>query len=304
LSKEALYTFITIADGFDIKEKIKLVLFLAGLKPSAYIVLKINPESLDEKYRFEQLLKQNKILSSVSRQKGYEEITKIKSNEIRWEFKGVYVGYDLFKDKKTKKEFTRYKKLISKQKLDKAHLLGGKLYNYPLCCTKQYLKETVKYIKKNFTYYRFYKRFHDLDRKFPFIFYSPCSIKCKRTAVLNRKYSNAVKKFTLEIWEQYTKKDKFKVEIIVDEESDLTVKGKTIWPEKEGHEYDVILRKPHNKKYYLYAYLTKKNYEKGTILEATITQRYGYADIEVRKVKGILKGLVHERKMPLIQRKY
>ncbi len=64
-----------------------------------------------------------------------------------------------------------------------------------------------------------------------------------------QKYSNAVKKYTPELWKQYTKKDKFTADIIVDEESDILIKGKTIWPEKNGHEYDVILRKPHNKKY-------------------------------------------------------
>ncbi len=186
ISKEALYTFITIADGFDIKEKIKLVLFLAGLKPSTYIILKINPKSLDEKYRFEQLLKQNKILFSASRQKGYEEITKIKANTITWEFKGVFVGYDLFKNKNAKKQFEKYKNLIAKQKIKEADEIGGKIYGYPSCCIKQRQKETTEYIKKHYTYHEFYKKFHDSDRKFPFVFYSPCPIKCKKTAILNK----------------------------------------------------------------------------------------------------------------------
>ncbi|MBW2966767.1 DUF483 domain-containing protein [Candidatus Woesearchaeota archaeon] len=304
MSKETLYTFITIADGFDIKEKLKLVLFTAELKPSTYVILKINPESLDEKYRFEQLLRQNKILFSASRQKGYEEITKIKGNKIIWELKGIWIGYDLFKDKKTKKLFERYKNLISKQQIKKADLIGGKIYSYPSCCIKQYQKETSEYIKKHYTYYEFYKKLQDIDRKYPFIAYSPCSVKCKKTTALNKKYSNIIKKFTPELWQQYTKKDRFKTDIIVDEESDILIKGKTIWPERNAHEYDVILRKPHNNKYYLYAYLTKKNYEKGTILEASITQQYDYADIKVKKVKGIIKNLIHERKMPLIGRKY
>jgi hypothetical protein len=304
LSKEALYTFAAIADGFDIKEKIKLSLFTTGLKSSTYVILKINPESLDEKYRFEQLLKQNKILFSVTRQKGYEEITKIKGNEITWEFKGVWIGYDLFKDKKTKKLFEQYKNLISKLQIKKADEIGGKIYGYPSCCVKQKQKETPEYIKRYYSYYEYYKKIHDAERKFPFIFYSPCSLKCKRTSILNRKYSNTIKKFTPELWKEYTKKDKFASDIVVDEESDVLLKGKTIWPERNAHEYDVILRKPHNGKYYLYAYLTKKNYEKGTALSSTITQQYDYADIKVKKVKGIIKNLIHERKMPLIGRKH
>jgi len=304
LSKEAIYTFAAISKGLDIKEKIKLILFAAGLKLSAYIVLKINPDSLDEKYRFEQLLKQNKIPFSASREKGYEEITKIKGNKIIWEFKGTWIGYDLFKDRKIKKKFEQYKNLISKQQIKKADEIGGKIYGYPSCCIKNYQKETPKYIKKDYDYYEFYKKLQGIDRKFPFIFYSPCSSKCKKTAVLNRKYSNAIKKFAPEIWKEYTKKDRFSADLIVDEESDILIEGKTIWPEREAHEYDVILRKPHNKKYYLYAYLTKKNYEKGTIISASVTQQYDYADIKVKKIKGIIKDLIHERKMPLIGRKY
>jgi hypothetical protein len=304
LSKEALYTFITIADGFDIKEKLKLVLFTAGLKSSTYVILKINPESLDEKYRFEQLLKQNKILFSPSRQKGYEEITKINRNKIIWELKGIWIGYDLFKNKKTKIQFEKYKNLIAKQQIKKADNIGGKIYGYPSCCIKQRQKESPEYIKEHYTYYKFYKKIHDTERKFPFIFYSPCSIKCKKTSLLNKKYSNTIKKFTPELWQQYSKKDQFKTEIIIDEESDIFIKGKTIWPARDAHEYDVIPKKPHNKKYYLYAYLTKKNYEKGAVLEASITQQYDYADIQVKRIKGIIENLMHERKMPLIGRKY
>ena len=304
MSKEAIYTFAAISKGFDIKENIKLVLFTAGLKPATYVILKINPDSLDEKYRFEQLLKQNKILFSACRQKGYEEITAVKGDKIIWELKGIWVGYDLFKDKKTKKQFEQYKNLISKQQIKKADEIGGKIYGYPSCCIRNYKKETPEYIKKHYSYYEFYKKLQDTDKKFPFIFYSPCSLKCRKTAVLNRKYSNTIKKFTQEIWKEYTKKKKFTSDLIIDEESDILIKEKTIWPERDGHEYDTILRKACNKKYYLYAYLTKKKYEKGTILSASITQQYDYADIKVKKVRGIIKNLMHERKMPLIGRKY
>lgn len=145
---------------------------------------------------------------------------------------------------------------------------------------------------------------HDLERKFPFIFHIPCSIECKETAKLNKLYSATIKKYASKTWKDYTKTDSFRSEIIVDKESDVFLNKKTIWPERDGHEYEVILRKPHNKKYYLYAYLTKHTYKRGTILKAEIKQKYNYADINVKKISGILQNILHERKMPLISRKY
>ena len=73
---------------------------------------------------------------------------------------------------------------------------------------------------------------------------------------------------------------------------------------KNGYEYSVILKKPHNKKHYLYAYLTKKFYERGTILSAKITQQYDYADIKPKKIDRIIPDLMHIRKLPLMGRKY
>ena len=67
MSKEAIHSFAEISKGFDITEKLKLVLFTADVKPNTYVNLKINPEDLGEKYRFEQLLKENKIPFLASR---------------------------------------------------------------------------------------------------------------------------------------------------------------------------------------------------------------------------------------------
>ena len=304
LSKQAIYTFTEISKGLDMPDKLRLILFTAGVKPNTYVILKINPQDLGEKYRFEQLLKENKIHFLASRQKGYEEITKIVKNKIIWEFKGVWVGYDLFKNEKSKKDFLKYKKFASKRQHKKEILLAGKLYGYPKCCINNYLKETPEYIKKHYTCYQFYKRLHDTERKFSFVFHTICSAECKATAKLNKLYSSTIKKFTPKLWKQYTKTDSFKSEIIVDKESDILLNKKTIWPERDGHEYEIILRQPHNKKYYLYAYLTKHTYKRGTILKADIKQKYNYADITVKKTVGILPNLMHERKMPLISRKY
>jgi len=299
-----LIDFAVVSKGLDITDKIKLILFAAKAKPNTYVILKINPKNLGEKYQFEQILKRNKIIFLSSRQKGYEEIKNIKGNRIQWQLKGIWIGYDLFDSRKSKKDFLRYKKLLGKQQERRAHRLAGRLYGYPKCCVDRYIKETPYFIKKHYSYYEFYKRLHEDDWKFPFVFHVPCSSKCRRTISLNIKYSNSVKKHAPKLWKEYKRKRVFESDLIVDEESDILVKGKTIWPEKDGHDYSVILKKPYKGKYYLISYLTKKFYERGTVLSGRITMQYHYARISVKKVKGIINGLHHERHLPLIGRKY
>lgn len=304
MPKEAVCTFAEISKGFDIPDKLKLTLFASGAKPNTYVILKINPDDLDEKYRFEQLLKENKVPFIASRQKGYEEITYIEKNKIIWELKGVWIGYDLFKDNKSKKDFLRYKNLVAKGQRKNSIVLAGRIYNYPKCCIDKYIKETPEYIKRNYSYYKYYRKLHDIERRFPFVIHAVCSKECKATSKLNKLYSSAIKKNAPTLWKQYTKTDSFRSDVIVDKESDILIKGKTIWPERDGHEYEVILRHPHDNRYYLYAHLTKHNYKRGAVLQADIKQRYNYADIKVKKVIGIIPRLIHERKMPLISRKY
>lgn len=299
-----LIDFAVISKGFDAVDKIKLILFAANAKPNIYVILKINPKNLGEKYQFEQVLKKNKIIFSASRQKGYEEIKSIKGNSINWEIAGIWVGYDLFNSKKSKKDFLRYKRLLGKQHEVRAHRLAGRIYGYPKCCVERYAKETPAYIKKKYSYYQFYKRLHEDDWRFPFVFHMPCSSTCRATTALNKRYSDVIRRFAPKFWKEYGKKKVFDSDLIVDEESDILVKGKTIWPEKDGHDYSVILKKPYKGKYYLISYLTKKFYEKGAVLSGKVTMRYHYARIAVKKAKGIIKGLHHERHLPMIGRKY
>ncbi len=299
-----LIDFAVISKGFDFVDKIKLILFAAKAKPNTYIILKINPKNLGEKYQFEHTLKKSKVIFSASRQKGYEEIKNIKGNSINWEMAGIWVGYDLFGSKKDKKDFLKYKKLLKRHQDVWAHRLAGKLYGYPKCCVEKYIKEMPGYIKKNYSYYEFYKRLHEDDWRFPFVFHMPCSSKCRATIALNKKNSNVVKKHALKLWQEYRKKKVFDSDMIVDEESDILANGKTIWPEKDGHDYSVILKKPYKGKYYLISYLSKKFYERGTVLSGKVTMQYHYARISVKKTKGIIKGLHHERHLPMIGRKY
>lgn len=302
--KQKLIDFAVISKGLDFSDKIKLVLFAAGKKPNTYIILKINPDDLGEKYEFEKRLRKEKIVFSASRQKGYEEIKKISGNEIQWEIAGIWIGYDLFKDKKSKKDFQRYKKLLGKQQASRAHRLAGKLYGYPKCCTEKYIKETPQVIKKKYSYYEYYKRFHDNDRKFPYLFHTPCTANCRASKALNKRYEAAVKKYAPEIYKKYRQKKVFERNIIIDTESDILIKGKTIWPEKNGHDYSVITKNPIEGKYYLISFLSRKDYERGTVLSAEITSKHDYANIKVKKIKSVINNLVHVRALPMIGRKY
>jgi hypothetical protein len=302
--KQKLIDFAVISKGLDYPDKIKLVLFAAGKKPNTYLTLKINKDDLGEKYEFEKRLRKEKVIFSASRQKGYEEIKKIEGNEIKWKIAGIWIGYDLFKDKKSKKDFQRYKSLLRKQQKSRADRLAGKIYGYPKCCTEKYIKETPQFIKKRYSYYQYYKRFHDADKKFPFIFHTPCTANCRSAAALNKRYETAIKKYAPEIYKKYKAKKTFERDIIIDTESDILIKGKTIWPEKNGHDYSVITRKPIEGKYYLISYLSKKNYDRGTVLSAVITKQYDYASIKIKKIKSVINNLVHVRSLPMIGRKY
>ncbi|MBW3000156.1 hypothetical protein KY339_05785 [Candidatus Woesearchaeota archaeon] len=299
--RQRIYDFAHMSEGLSLKDKIKLVLFVSGKKPNTYIILKINPKNLGEKYKLDSLLKQNKIIFKASKPKSYEEIEKISRNKIKWKIKGLWYGYDLFKDKKSQRDFEKYRKSLSKN----SALIAGRLYGYPLCCIKSYIKETPDYIKKNYTYYQYYKKLHDVDKKFPFISHTACSTKCKAVERLDKLYSRTVKKLAPKLWKEYTRKDTFPAELIVDAESDIVVGGKSIWPEKNGHDYGLILSKKHNKKHYIYTYLTKKSYERGTVLAGKVTQRHDYVNIKVEKARRKkIKGLHHERKFVLLGRKY
>ena len=300
----SLMDFAVISKGFDASDKIKLILFLAKAKPNTYVILKIDPNNLGEKYRFEQLLKENKVIFSASRQKGYEEIKSIKGDSVNWEMAGIWVGYDLFESKKSKKDFLRYQGLIRKHKDSQAHRLAGKLYGYPACCVERFAKETPDYIKKNYRYYKFYNRLHEDDWRYPFVFHMPCSSKCRRTIALNKRNSDIVKRHAPNFWREYGRKKVFDSDMVVDEESDIIVNGKTIWPEKDGHDYSVILKKPYKGRYYLISHLTKKFYEQGTVLSGKVTMQHHYARIAVKKIKDVIEGLHHERHLPVIGRKY
>jgi len=287
--EKALITHLQACKGLDTDAKIKLILFASGVKPVTYVQLRIG-KNLHDKHRFEQVLRDCGILFKVGRAKGYEEIKKVTGNKAVWAFNGTWYGYDLFHTKEQKKEFGKYVSLIKKRRHVQSDRVGGKLYGYPKCCITSFLElHTPGKLAKKYSYYQYFKKLHDLDRAFPFLMHTPCRVKCAQSVKLNKKYREAVKKAAPRFYKQYTKKRTYKTQIIVDTES------KGAWKTHNGHEYVVVTRKPIEKKYDMISWLTKKTYERGTILDATITMQYDYATVKPGKKRGHLENFHHER---------
>jgi len=294
--KRHLLRFIETSEAFDNNSKLKAILFVTGIKPNTFIHLRIK-KNIHDKHEFERLLKTNKIIFDVSRAKGYEEISAIRGNKVLWKMKGIWHGYDLFRNKREKKRFEKYVSLIKRHKHAAADKLAGSIYGYPSCCIKKFIEEhDPNVLSKKYTYYQYYKRLHDSDKAFPFISHMPCSPACKKTTALNKKYAAAIKKWAPIFYKQYSKKRSYSVPVIVDLEADI-VPG---WRKKDGHEYSIITQKLIEGKYYLISWLTKPKFKRGTVLDSAVTLHYDYATVAVKKKKGELKNFHHERKFTRI----
>ncbi len=289
--KRHLLRFIENSDAFDNNSKLKALLFVAGVKPNTFVHLKIQ-KSIHNKHEFERLLKLNNIIFAVSRAKGFEEIAGIRGNAAVWKLRGTWYGYDLFKNGKEKKRFAQYVSLVRQRKHDKADKLAGGIYGYPACCVKKFIDEhDQRQLPKKYSYYRYYKRLHESDVAFPFISHMPCSVDCSRTKSLNRKYAAAIKKQAPRFYRTYARKRTYKMPVIVDLES-----GTDIWKKRNGHDYSLISKKPVEKRYYLISWLTKAQFKRGTILDATVSLQYDYAKVRINKKIGMLRNFHHERK--------
>ena len=298
-----LIDFAEISKGLDMLDKIKLILFASKAKPATFVKLRINPRSLGEKYQFDQVLKKEGVIFIAGRDKSYEVIKSINGNRVRWEFEGVWIGYDLFWTKKDRERFLQYSKLIGKQP-KKAHLIAGRLYGYPECCIKQYVRETPDYIKKHYSCYEYYSKIQEGDQKYPYVFHQPCKVDCKATIALNKKYESVVKKQSKKIWRAFRSRSEYAMDLIIDSYSDITIDGKTIWPEKDGFDYAVITKGKIDGYYQLISFVTKRYFERGTVFRGKVLKQYHYAKIKVDRIKDVIVGLHHERKHPLIGRKY
>ncbi len=300
--KKELMHYLQSCKGFDVKDAINLVLVARGAKNACFVPLKISTKNLDDKHHFEKHLNKSRFEYNVSRARGYEQIDAIKGNRIKWNFKGIWFGYDVFISKKYKKMFGKHMNLVKKHNMMEADKVGGDMYNYPKCCIKNFILErNPEFIKKKYTCYKFYKKLHDLDRKFPFIFHTPCSLNCRQTKKLNEKYKQTIKKSAPKLFEIYSKTKKSITPVIFDSESDIygdkMAEKKSIWPKKDGHEYSIITKKPIENHHFILAYLSKKTFGKGDCHNSTITVKYDYADIDLKNKLKSIKGLHHERKI-------
>lgn len=295
--QEALTQFVEQAEGFDPQHKLKLIVFSADKKKATYVRLKIGTNNLDEKHHFENHLKQCNFTYLVSKPKTYEEIKTIKKNTVIWQSAGIWFGYDLFQNKKLLQQFKTYKTLLKKQQHKKADALGAALYGYPSCCQKEYGKQhDIDYTKKKYTYYQYYKKIHDTEQKFPFIFHTPCSTKCRRTEKLNRTYKKTVHHEAPHFYKNYTKKRQFTATLVSDTYSDiLDNKNNSIWTHKNAYEHAMLTLKPINKHHYLLSYLSKKELPLGSTYSARITTSCETATIKLDKKKRTIKNFHHER---------
>lgn len=293
-----LIRFAEQAQGLDAIQRLKLILFVTGIKPNTYVVLKIHSHNLEEKHHFEEHLRRNKIMYEISHAKSYEEITAIHKNKIHWTMQGTWQGYDLFSSKKSQQKFKKYKQLLKQQKHAAADTLAGKLYNYPPCCVREYTKEhDTTYLKKKYGYYTFYQRMHETEKKFPFIVHYPCSPHCRATQQSNKKYTATIKKYAPMFFKEYTRKHTFTTDLIIDSESDIyDDNAHPLWPEKDGHEYSLVSLTPFQGHYYLFSHLTKTLLLRGSIVSARITMHHNYADVKITALKDYVPDIHHERK--------
>jgi hypothetical protein len=306
-ARAQLIDFAENARGLDDTARLKLILLATGVKPATFFALKISPSNLDEKAHLEKHLRACKLFFSAGKPRGYEEITGITGNAVQWKLRGTWYGYDVFKDKKHQHLFARYVMLVKRQQHEQADRSAGKIYAYPSCCTEHYIQEhKLSFLRSKYTHYSYYKHIHDVERAFPLVQHTACSIRCSASKKINAHYAAAVKKHAPEFLKRFSATRKHKTDVVVDADSELTqdmVAGISstapVFPEKDGHAYTLITLKPVEHHYYLLNHLTKKTIPRGTVLPAKITMRYSYADVQLGNSKRVIKSLHHERHFAL-----
>lgn len=301
---KSLVDFAILSRGLSNKDKSKLLLFATRKKPATSLYLHITKESLDELYQFEHALRLSKIIYLKGREKSFEKIKSIQGNKVLWDIAGLWVDFDLFHTIKQKEEFLKYRSFWQKGKTNRAHYIGGKLYGYPSCCIAQYGKDTLQYIKKHYSAYAFYKRLHEIDKRFPLLAYTPCTLSCKKANEQHKLFSQTIKETSPSFYHHLREVTPYESEVIIDMENDLMENGKSIWQKKDGHDYVVLATKPFQNKYWFYSVLSKKAYSHGTVFSATITHHSTYGEVLLGRDKGIIPNLQHERNLPLLKREY
>lgn len=301
-----LIDFVEKCSCFDDYDKLKLILFASGAKPSVFVALKITPQNLGDKFHFEKHLREKGFLFSVDSPKSFEEISAIKENKIIWSIKGTWYGYDLFKNEQYKNIFRDYVRSLKKQNHEKADISAGVLYGYPTCCIKQFIKEhDTEFVRRNYSYHQYYKKIHDSRKKFPFVFHAPCSLKCRETSRLNSFYRGVVRKHAPKFFREFMKKRPFRTEFIVESENNiLKADGSNLWIGNDAHNYTLITKSPVNSHYYLFPFLAREAYARGSVLSGKAVMQCNQAEIRKVSFRKIVPDLMHIRKFKLLGREY
>lgn len=304
---EYLVDFVEKCSGFEDSDKIKLILFASGAKPSTFVPLKIFPSNLGDKFYFEKHLKEKGFLFSVDSPKSFEEISAVNNNKIIWSLAGTWYGYDLFKNRQYYDLFKKYIYFVRKRNHARADIIAGSLYGYPLCCIKNFIKEhDPEFVKNKYSYRDYFKKMHEVRKKFPFISHTPCSVNCAESKKLNSLYQKTIKKNAPKFYREFVKKKSDNADLIVESENNFKIglDEENLWIEKQCHDYTLICKTPVNKHYYLFPYLSRDAYSRGSVLSAKITIQSNYASIKIKKLKKIIPYLMHIRKFKLLGRKY
>lgn len=285
-----LISFCETTAAFDNNSKLKVLLFASGAKPNTYVHLRIT-NNLHDKHRFEHLLRKNKILFSVSRPKGFEEITSVSHDRAVWEIAGVWFGYDLFKDAAAKKNFEKAVELVKKRKHSEADVMLGKHYGYPSCCVARFIEEhDPKMIAKKYTALDYYGRLHKLDATFPFLTHTPCTTNCAVSLTLNKMYEKTLAREAPTFYRAYSTPRTYRLNIVVDEENDIVP-----FKHPNARDYTVITMEKLEGHYQLISWLAREQLPRGTVLPAKITLKYDYAVIAASTIIKTGNGFHHER---------
>ena len=290
--------FIERSEAFDNAARLKALLVVIGVKPATFIHFRVTPKNIDDKMHFEKHLRELGLPFKVSRAKGFEEIRSVRGGTVEWHFKGIWYGYDIFKDLDIQKKFMKYKSLIRQKKEKQAAIIGGEVYGYPKKSVTTFIKELdLKYIAKKFSYGEYFKRLHQSDFNFPFIQHTACSAKCPVSNRLNEKYKKAIRKHAPDFYKSFTKKTVVKAPLLINFENDLLYKGKSIWPSRKMHDFTAISHKRIDGKYFLVSFLTKTPFIEGDLVDSELSFQYNTCKVKpLRKVKHF-KDVIHKRKM-------
>ncbi|MBD3318352.1 hypothetical protein GF342_00405 [Candidatus Woesearchaeota archaeon] len=297
--KRRFLDFAEDTPALDTAARMRLLLFAAGLKPATYLQFRITPTTLDERRHFQFHLQENNCLFSVSHPKSFEQIARIHKNIIEWEMAGTWYGFDVFSSKKQKKLFENYLSEIKRGRQTAAHKIAGKLYGYPACCVREFIREQEeKYLEKKYSYYEYFSRREKLMRKFPFISHTPCSAACALSRAMNTRNRAAIRKHAPKFFKTLQQVQKVKLDVVVDSitqwYSDLNHK-RPIWLCKDGAHHHLIALKKINGKYYFFTDTSTCRYERGTVLSVTLRRQFGQSDLSIDRIKRFITALEHHR---------